>query len=286
MTAEKNWRTEVTALDYLGHQKKSTTLADRRPVVRKPSDLAGMGPAIAQTALPITDWNLSGLTGVYDGYYSSERAANGPRPEIAGEDAGYDLHHYVGYVVSDSVLGGTQVITDLETGSEYSRTFLRALADPSSVSWSTWSTRYRVLPFAFATASHPTDALDGVPADLLAPDLGGVNYEESFASAGAEVSILQQGVYSGVIGVSRTLIAGDLSSVDLVIGMPRLNSATVMRVSRGDSIDLDNEFTASVTFVNTLVTPASLTVSATQYTGVDQELRWSRCDITRLGDAV
>lgn len=282
--SEKNWRTEVDAIDYFGHQKKSTTLADRRPVIRKSSDLSGMGPAMNGTAFMVTDW--SDPIATYNGYYSSSRAANGPRLEIAGDDTGYDTHEYTGFVVSDSLLGGTQVITDLETGSEYSRTFQRAPTDPAALTWSVWSARHRIPPTAFALAPNTVNIEDGIPSALLAPDLDGVNIDGTYASAGAVVSILEQGIYSGVIGVNRDFVGGDpASAVDVFLGVPLLGSTSVVKMSvRGNTSS--GEVLLPFTFINTKTSPADLTVALTQYTGLSQDANWSRLDITRTGDAI
>ena len=55
----QNWRmdgeTGVDAGDYFLRQKKQGELADRRPVIRRASDL--VGPGIAATAVRITDFD-------------------------------------------------------------------------------------------------------------------------------------------------------------------------------------------------------------------------------------
>lgn len=131
----ENWRTEITALDYFGHQQKKNAVADRRPLIRKPSDL--VGPGIGANAVRVTDWGGPtgapgtdyGILSVYDGYFSSAPgAANAPEATAA----------YVGFVVSDDELGGVQTLVRLDTGVRYRRTFNRNPSDPHTLYWSTW----------------------------------------------------------------------------------------------------------------------------------------------------
>lgn len=125
MSNDRNWRTEVDAQDYFGHQKKQLQVADRRPVIRKPSDL--VGPGIAASAVRITDFN--DLLATYDGFFAGETGAlNAP---TAGQA-------YVGVVSSDSELGGSQVFYGLTDGDGYRRVFTRNPADASTIYWGTW----------------------------------------------------------------------------------------------------------------------------------------------------
>lgn len=125
MSDAQNWRTETDAGDYFGNQKKKLTVADRRPVIRRASDL--VGPGIAASAVPITDFN--DLLATYNGFYSAvEASVNAPNADEA----------FIGYVVMDDALGGRQVFTGLDTGSEYNRIFLRNPGDPSSITWGAW----------------------------------------------------------------------------------------------------------------------------------------------------
>lgn len=122
---EQNWRQEITAGDFFGNQKKITQINDRRPVVRKPSDL--VGPGIAAQATRITDFNDALVT--YNGYFSADvGAAHSPAP---GE-------RLLGFVVSDSQLGGWQEMRSLDTGVSYRRTFKRAAYDSSVIHWRPW----------------------------------------------------------------------------------------------------------------------------------------------------
>lgn len=277
MVDAQNWRTEVDAVDYLGHQKKATNLSDRRPAIRKPSDMPAMGPAIAAAALSVSNWN--DVIATYDGYYSSARAANGPRPEISGVDLGYDIHEYVGYVVTDSAMGGVQVLTDLDTGSEYLRTFLRAPSDPSSVTWSPWGARHRIPPTAFAQTTFAVVAQEGIYTSLTAPTLNGVNFEETYSSDGYLVSILEQGVYTGLVEITVGNLGGGASGSELVLSVPRMGTSETIIVPGTR---------AAFTFINTKDTPADMTLTAQQFNtnNTDQNITWKRLDITRIGDAI
>lgn len=152
MGDETNWRTQVTAQDFFGQQKKTLQVANRRPLIRQASDL--VGPGIGSSATMITDWNDELAT--FNGYYSSGNAGNlatgvgalhGPIP-----DAGHgnkDFHPYVGFVTMDSLLGGQQILypvpvlaSPIVTSTAYwTRSFVRNPADPttvSSIQWGPW----------------------------------------------------------------------------------------------------------------------------------------------------
>lgn len=125
MSGQQNWRTEVDALDYFQHQRKQMAVENRRPVIRKPSDL--VGPGIASNAITITDFNDS--LAIFDGYFGAAAgAANAPTSGQA----------YVGFVTSDSERGGMQLFYGMTDGGTYKRLFQRSGADASAVSWGTW----------------------------------------------------------------------------------------------------------------------------------------------------
>lgn len=125
MSGNQNWRTEVDAQDYFGHQKKQLNVADRRPVIRKASDL--VGPGIGLSATRITDFN--NLLATFDGYYSAEAgAANAPT----------DDQQYVGITTMDAELGGVQVFYGLTDNGVYRRIFTRNPADASAIYWGAW----------------------------------------------------------------------------------------------------------------------------------------------------
>lgn len=139
MSGEQNWRIpngKTQAETYLGNQQRRNDIADRRPVIRKASDL-GLGPGISAAAVPITDFN--NLLATYNGYYSAAQGAvNSPNP----------LDKLVGTVVMDSATGGVQRFTGLLTGIDYKRAFIRNPSDPESISWGAWQTGPGDVPIA------------------------------------------------------------------------------------------------------------------------------------------
>lgn len=121
----QNWRTEVTGVDYLQHQKKQAQIENRRPVIRKASDL--VGPGIDAHAIRLTDFNDTLAT--FNGFFSADISAyNAPNSTDA----------FVGFVSSDASLGGIQQFTSLATGKVWYRVFTRSPADATAVSWGTW----------------------------------------------------------------------------------------------------------------------------------------------------
>lgn len=118
-------RIEVDGGDYFGHQKKKLQFADRRPVIRRPSDL--VGPGIAANSVRITDFN--DLLATFNGYFGAdEGAANAPTSTQA----------YVGTTTSDSLIGGAQVFYGMEDQASYRRVFTRSPLDPSAIFWGDW----------------------------------------------------------------------------------------------------------------------------------------------------
>lgn len=126
MGDSQNWRIETNALDYFGHQQKQVSLNDRRPVIRKASDL--VGPGVGAQAVRITNYN--DLLATYNGFFSSEAgAAEAPTPD----------EPYVGFVSGDAELGGVQMFTNLETEVRYQRVFRRNPADAATIYWGSWT---------------------------------------------------------------------------------------------------------------------------------------------------
>lgn len=121
----QNWRTVVNAGDYFGQEKKTLALADRRPVIRKASDL--VGPGISSNAVRITDFN--NLLATYNGFFSADvGAVNAPNAVDA----------FAGTTVSDGHIGGVQTFTSLGDTQTYHRTFTRSPLDSSAVFWGDW----------------------------------------------------------------------------------------------------------------------------------------------------
>ena len=122
---DQNWRTSTNSADYFGQQKKQLNVADRRPVIRRASDL--VGPGIAATAVQITDFN--DLLATYNGFFSSEAGAlNAP--------SGFQA--FVGTVVSDAEIGGRQTFTGVDTEEVYQRVFRRNPGDSATIYWGDW----------------------------------------------------------------------------------------------------------------------------------------------------
>ena len=100
---QQNWRTETNATDYLTNQKKQLVVADRRPVIRRASDL--VGPGIASGAIRITDF--ADPLALFNGFFSALHTAL-DRPPVE--------QSYVGYVSSDLELGGVRCSSVSPTG--------------------------------------------------------------------------------------------------------------------------------------------------------------------------
>lgn len=126
MGREENWKIPTDAEDYFGQQGRKLQIADRRPVIKRASDL--VGPGIGAAAVPITDYN--DILATYNGYYSSV-------PGVSDAPNGTDS--FVGTVVMDSELGGVQEFISLTTGYTYRRLFIRSPADPDSISFQPWT---------------------------------------------------------------------------------------------------------------------------------------------------
>lgn len=122
----QNWRTEVDAVDYFGHQQKKVNLADRRPVIRRPADL--VGPGIGPNAITITDFN--DLLATFNGYYAAEPGA---------QNAPTDDQSFTGFTVSEGAMGGTQAFYGMTDGRQYTRVFNRSEKDPATLFWGPWS---------------------------------------------------------------------------------------------------------------------------------------------------
>jgi len=123
---QQNWRTETNATDYLTNQKKQLVVADRRPVIRRASDL--VGPGIASGAIRITDF--ADPLALFNGFFSALHTAL-DRPPVE--------QSYVGYVSSDLELGGVQMFFGLSDGLCYTRVFNRGMFDPDDITWSAWT---------------------------------------------------------------------------------------------------------------------------------------------------
>lgn len=123
--SSQNWRIEKGAVDYFGHKQKQLDVADRRPVLRKASDLVGPGLGAFTTRLT----NYNDILALYNGFFSSAPgAANAPNATEA----------FTGYVISDAEIGAQQVFRGLTSGTQFVRTALRNPADANSITWGNW----------------------------------------------------------------------------------------------------------------------------------------------------
>ena len=124
-------RPEIDARDYFLDQQRKNAIADRRPVIRRPSDL--VGPGIRGDAVRLTD--LSDLLATFNGFFSAVDALGGPEPDSV---TGLDPSPYVGWVSSDAELGGVQLFVNLLDGSRWQRTFRRSPLDSTTLYWTAW----------------------------------------------------------------------------------------------------------------------------------------------------
>lgn len=201
MGNEQNWRTETDALSYFRNQQKQLEVADRRPVIRKASDL--VGPGISGSAVRVDDYN--DLLATFNGYYSSAPGAGGaPNPDEA----------FVGYTVSDAEYGGRQVLTGLDSNITYSRTFVRSPVDPEALAWGEWTGPQRIAPSIECLGEVDTDLLNTVSANLTAPTitktLGASGYYERTSEA---IRILKPGVYTGYFQIGDRVGATTLGTL-------------------------------------------------------------------------
>lgn len=208
-----NWRTEVDAEDYFGHQKKKLDIADRRPLIRRASDL--VGPGIGPHARPLTNFN--DILATFNGYYASEQGAENTPPG-AGP--------FVGSVVSDSSNGGTQTFTDLDSGIEHRRIFRRNPSDPSRVEWSFWDTEATSSIRRYPSSSNTkvTSVLGATLQQLFLPTTSaysGAPGVFSFPASGYQISVLLPGTYTGFV----TVKAGATVSVRVYVPHDELGTA-------------------------------------------------------------
>lgn len=100
MSDSQNWRTDTNAQDYFTHQKKQIQVSDRRPVIRRASDL--VGPGIGASAIRISDFN--DLSVLYNGYYSAVPGVlNGPPLFSATLTSAMDPDDIVGLSITSLV---------------------------------------------------------------------------------------------------------------------------------------------------------------------------------------
>lgn len=266
-----DWRIDVTAVDYLTGQNKKVATEERRPTIRKASDL--VGPGIASTAVRITDFN--DLLATFNGYYSA----------AAGADyAPNTTDSFIGSVIADDLLGGVQTFTSLETGVQYDRTFLRSPGDEASIAWGLWRSPVDALPTVYSetalvassqtVSDLPTGTTNGFVMSM--PKLT-VTDPDTFAPSTHLLGISRPGIYSGYLW-ARTTEDFTLTNVQVQFPNGAAQTTDVMQNVPGlAGIQIPLNFYAS----NGL---GSVRVSAKQVTGSTKHFEFKRLHLTRLGD--
>jgi hypothetical protein len=262
----QNWRPETDGADYFLHQKKQLQVADRRPVIRRPSDL--VGPGINSSAVRITDYNDALAT--FNGYYSSEPGAS---------NAPNETDSFIGFVAMDDALGGKQIFTSLSTGEDYTRVFLRNPSDPSAILWGQWRPTEYQPPTLYSTDTAVTLTPDLAITPLTVPDTADFGTPDTFERVSTAVNILRPGVYSGYMLFNAYLTGYVLTNmfVDYPAG-DTIQRDTRIGLNTQNGIYVPLHFWSSVT-------TGFLQVSIEQDTGSDHSVIWSRLSLSRIGEA-
>ncbi len=129
MSGAHNWRSEDGDAEiYFGHKQKQLDVADRRPVIRRASDL--VGPGIAADAVLLTDFNDQ--LAQFNGYFVAPAgSANAPNSNEA----------FIGFVAMDEMVGGVQTFNGMDSETQYVRYMRRHPLDSSYVTWGPWKVR-------------------------------------------------------------------------------------------------------------------------------------------------
>lgn len=202
MTDQQNWRTEVNAPDYFGHQKKQAAIENRRPVIRKASDL--VGPGINANAVRITDFNDTLAT--YDGFFAADLGALNPPNNVEA---------FIGTVSSDAGLGGIQSFTGLTSGTYYQRVFVRNPSDAATIYWGEWG--------VVGTSATGGGFLETLPVSII--DAKG----DMIVGVSDNVAMRQP------VGADKTSLVADSTAPGGVTWANR-----VQKVQQGDGISVDN----------------------------------------------
>jgi len=266
--SDKAWRTDVDAGDYFLHQRKQLDIADRRPVIKKASDL--VGPGIDSGAVRITDFN--DLLATFNGYFSAAPGAYAAPTET---------DTFVGIVVSDSEFGGHQQFTSQETGVIYTRRFQRSPVDPEALAWSAWVERRRIPSTLTGETEVDTRVPHNTAVQLVPPNIslmgdGVATYQRT---SGA-INIMRQGIYTGMVQVGDR-VSATTSNVTVALYKP-LGSAT--QPSTHVNVSMAGTFYIPFTVVASDAGQAFY-VTVQQLSGADRDMWW-RMSCTRVGDAV
>lgn len=261
--SNKDWRIETDSMDYFQHQKKTIEVSDRRPVIRKAGDL--VGPGIGANSTRIDDY--SDLLATFNGYYSSAPgASNAPNATEA----------FVGYVISDAELGGTQIFTSLSTGIEFTRLFERSPTAPETIGWGEWRGQ-RIPATAQGYDKIDTPVPNGWSLVLPAPALVTVGDSDVYESTSAGVLLKKQGVYSGSVQVGD-LVGATVATVFLYVPVGNeIIQLGQIGVPLGPTVHIP--FTAVATD-----NEQAVSVLVQQSSGAERAIWW-RFSCTRVGDA-
>lgn len=264
--SDQSWRTDVDAGDYFLHQKKHAEIERRRPLIRNGSDL--VGPGIGANAVRITDYN--DLLATFNGYFSSKPGADSAPNTSEG---------FVGQVVSDSELGGTQKFTGLTSGIEYSRTFSRSPEDPEAVAWTPWTSKARLTPAAQGNDIVTTDVSSGTGTTLIAPNITTLGPSGYFERSNIGIKITRQGVYTGVIQVGTNV--GGLTLDGMAVYRP--DGSTTLAVTQAL---VPMNASVHVPFTVWAVDGAQGFNVVVQHSAGVSVPMWWRFSCARIGDAV
>lgn len=102
--SDQNWVVPTDALEFFSQQNRRIGQEERRPSVRKASDL--LGPGIAPYAVPLTDFNsdMAAFNGLFIAEPSTPYANNGPD----------NTKWWVGQTVADQFNGGWQMFSTFQ----------------------------------------------------------------------------------------------------------------------------------------------------------------------------
>lgn len=266
----EDWRIETNGVDYLRGQQKRVAIEQRRPVIRKASDL--VGPGIGATATVITDYN--DVLATFNGYYSSEAGAlYAPNSTEA----------FVGSVVMDSTLGGVQTFTSLSTGVEYRRTFIRNPSDESSISFGAWVSNETIPATAFTPISNNiaqqiTEFDNNVDTVMTMPLMEFIGNQFTYTRTNTQLVITRPGVYSGYFWWRTT---ENIYTDTLLIEFPNGDGQTydvLYNVISGSGIQVPLHFV-------TTGTEGFVRVTGYQHDSANKHAEFERLHISRLGDA-
>lgn len=266
----EDWRIQTTGEDYLRAQQKRVATEQRRPVIRKASDL--VGPGIGSAAVMITDYN--DILATFNGYYSSEAGAL---------YAPNSTDQFIGTVVMSDTLGGVQTFTSLTTGVEYTRTFLRSPGDESDISFGVWHSVETIPATVFepavGNAQQITVLGDSVAVRCTMPLMESVGDPNTFARSTTKLAILRTGVYSGYFWWRTT---ENIIVDTLQIEFPNWDDQTydvMYNVIAGSGIQVPLHFVATGT-------DGFIRVTATQHAASNQHAEFERLHLSRIGDAL